>query len=101
MKTRIRDIRKSKKWTLDHLADLVGTSKGHLSDIETDKREPSTKMLGDIAKALGVTEIELIGASNETDAALAEILTDFMKLSEEDRLAVARHARSLVPRDEP
>lgn len=98
MKTRIREIRKSKKWTLDHLAELVGTSKGHLSDIETGKREPSTTMLRDIAAALGVSEVEAIGPGAPSDAALAELMDDFMRLSEEDRTAVARHARSLLPR---
>lgn len=99
MKTRIREIRKEKKWTLDHLAELVGTSKGHLSDIETGKREPSTTMLSDIAEALSVSKLELLEPSSPSDQALSDLMSDFLKLSPEDRQAVARHARSLLPRD--
>ena len=97
MKNRIREHRKARGWTLDHLADLVGTSKGHLSDIETGKREASVSMLRRIGKALGVTDVEMFDPVDEDDYLLMRLLADFPRLSADDRRAVVRHAHSLVP----
>lgn len=41
MKNRIREHRNARKLTLEQLAEMVGTSKGYLSDIETGKAEPT------------------------------------------------------------
>lgn len=59
--SRIRDLRlkhapEPYRLTLTGLAKMVGTSKGHLWDIENDKRKnPSARLLFRIAKALGTT----------------------------------------------
>lgn len=97
MKNRIREHRKAKGWTIEHLAELVGTSKGHLSDIETGKREASVPMLRSIAHALSVTEVEVFAAADASDEALLALMRDFARLSPEDQQAVARHARGLLP----
>lgn len=97
MKNRIREHRKARGWTLDDLASRVGTSGGHLSDIETDKREPSTTMLRNIAAALDVDLPDLV-AAGDGDEGLASLLRYYHGLGEEDRAAVVRHAASLFGR---
>lgn len=39
-------------WTLQELADKVGTSRGYIHDIENDRRQPSPKMVKALAEAL-------------------------------------------------
>lgn len=97
MKNRIREHRKARGWTLDHLAEVVGTSKGHLSGIENGKRDASLTMLRSISNALGISEVDLFAPENETDEQLISLMQDFVRLSAEDRQAVARHARGLLP----
>jgi transcriptional regulator with XRE-family HTH domain len=49
---RIREIREHKGWTQDRLADMSGISKGFLSEIENNKRNPSSESVLRIANAL-------------------------------------------------
>ena len=58
--TRIRSLRKRKGWTQVELADYLGINRGHLSDIETGKREPGILMLQVIAKGLDTTMSKLL-----------------------------------------
>ena len=57
---RIRSLRKRKSWTQVELADYLGINRGHLSDIETGKREPGLLMLQVIAKGLDTTMSKLL-----------------------------------------
>lgn len=100
MKNRIREHRKARGWTIEHLADVVGTSKGHISGIETGKRDASIAMLRTIATALGITEVDLFAPEDEKDEQLISLMQDFARLSPADRQAVARHARGLLPPDD-
>lgn len=100
MKYRIKEHRKAKGWTLDRLAEEVGTSKGYLSDIERGNRTASVTMLRDIAAALGIKEQELFAAETDADKRMLQLMNDFMRLTEEDQAAVARHAHSLLPGDD-
>src|SRR5213080_4042286 len=52
---RVREIRETKKWTQDQLATKSGVSKGFLSDIENNKRNPSAEYVLKIANALGAS----------------------------------------------
>lgn len=97
MKNRIREHRKARGWTIEHLADLVGTSKGHISDIERGTREGSVPMLRAIAQALGVTDVEMFTPNGEAEELTLALIRDFSQLSPEDQMAVYRHARGLVP----
>lgn len=62
----IRQIRKSKKLTLDELAGKSGISKGYLSKVENSDKSPPVSTLINIAKGLGVTISDLFGESRET-----------------------------------
>lgn len=100
MKNRIREHRTARKLTLEQLADMVGTTKGHLSSIETGKREPSIPMLRAIAQALKVSDTAIFAPSSPEDARLLDFMHDFSRLSPDDQAAVSRIAKSLLPRDE-
>ena len=52
---RIREIREARTLTQDQLAERSGVSKGFLSDIENNKRNPSSEYVLKIANALGAS----------------------------------------------
>lgn len=52
---RIRQIRETRRLTQDQLAERSGMSKGFLSDIENNKRNPSSEYVLKIADALGAS----------------------------------------------
>lgn len=96
MKYRIREHRKRRGWTLDQLADVVGTSKGYLSDLETGKRTGGIEMLRSIAQALDVTEGELFTPESDDERAMLDHVAVYQQLSPEDKKAIARMARGLL-----
>lgn len=55
----VRKIRLKKNMTLETLAELSGISKGHLSKIERQERDPKLSTMIMIAKALNVDIEEL------------------------------------------
>lgn len=55
----IRKFREARGLTQPQLADLAGTTQGHLSRIERGTKEASGRMLRRIAAALGIAEDEL------------------------------------------
>jgi transcriptional regulator with XRE-family HTH domain len=57
---RIRSLRKRKGWTQIEMAAYLGINRGHLSDIETGKRELGLLMLQVIARGLGTTMAKLL-----------------------------------------
>lgn len=52
---RIREIREARTLTQDQLAERSGISKGFLSDVENNKRNPSSEYVLKIANALGAS----------------------------------------------
>jgi transcriptional regulator with XRE-family HTH domain len=63
---RLREIRQSKKLTLDKLAKLTGLSKGYLSDIENSDQPPPIYTLSRISKALGIDIVDLFAKTADT-----------------------------------
>ena len=53
MKSKIKKIRKIKKITQQKLEKITGIKQSEISRIETDKRNPSFKIIERIAKGLG------------------------------------------------
>lgn len=96
MRYRIREHRKNRKLTLDQLADMVGTSKGYLSDLETGKRAGGIDMIRSIAQALRVTEAEIFIAESDEEQQMLDHVAVFQKLSLEDRQAISKMARGLL-----
>lgn len=62
--TRIRDLRKEKNLTMSELANMVGVTQGHLSQVERDIIEPSLSLIRKIAEALGVPIVSLFAEDN-------------------------------------
>ena len=58
--SRIRAIRKAKKWTQTDMAVNLDINRGHISDIESGKREVGLITLQIIARGLGTTMAQLL-----------------------------------------
>ena len=56
----IRNIRKSKDWSLSRLAETAQVSKSNLSKIENDAISPTFDMIERIAKGLGISSAALL-----------------------------------------
>jgi len=56
---RVRQLRESKRWTQEVLADRAGLDRSYIAGIEAGLRNPSTKALAKLARALGVTLSQL------------------------------------------
>ena len=52
---RVRQLRKSKGWTQEILAGRAGLDRSYVAGIEAGLRNPSTRALAKLARALGVT----------------------------------------------
>ncbi|RID91526.1 XRE family transcriptional regulator [Gemmobacter lutimaris] len=98
MKLRIRELRKSNKLTGEQLADLVGISKGYVSELETGKKSPGADLLMRLADALHCEVHELFsGSQSERDtASLATHLEVMSQLSADDRRSIERAALGLL-----
>jgi transcriptional regulator with XRE-family HTH domain len=57
---RIRALRKAKKWTQTDMAVNLDINRGHISDIESGKREVGLITLQIIARGLGATMAQLL-----------------------------------------
>lgn len=64
---RLREIRKSKNWTLDDMATVLGTSKQVLSRYENGYRSPKVTTVANYANRLGVELSALTGGNMEED----------------------------------
>ena len=58
-KNKIREMRERARLSQTRLACQIGMAESTLSALETGKRYPWPKVKSDLAKALGVTEVEL------------------------------------------
>lgn len=96
MRYRIREHRKQRKLTLEQLAEMVGTSKGYLSDLETGKRTGGIDMIRAIAQCLKVSEAEIFTPETDEEQQILDHVAIFQRLSGEDQQAIARMARSLL-----
>ena len=52
---RVRQLRESKGWTQETLAGRAGLDRSYVAGIEAGLRNPSTRALAKLARALGVT----------------------------------------------
>lgn len=56
---RVRQLREAKGWTQETLAGRAGLDRSYVAGIEAGLRNPSTKALAKLARALGATLSEL------------------------------------------
>ncbi|MCP4022539.1 MAG: helix-turn-helix domain-containing protein [Desulfobacteraceae bacterium] len=62
----IKEERLKHGWTLDKLAKMTGLSKGYLSQIENNEKNPPIGTLTKIAYGLGISVLELISGEAQT-----------------------------------
>jgi|GEM_PF-1299297 len=96
MKLKLKDLRNKRGWTQEQLADIVGCTKSHISEMESGKKNASSPMLESLATAFDVQVVDLIdsGDAGEDLLRLSEIMH---QLSPEDRKVILRAARGLLP----
>lgn len=86
---KIRELRKKRGLTLDKLAELTGSSKSYIWELENkNPPRPSAEKLSKIAEQLGVTIEYLLDTKNEVkaeDAVDAEFYRKYRSLPEETR----------------
>lgn len=99
MRYRIKEHRKARGWTQEQLAQMVGTSKGYISQIESGARDPSAETLRSLAAAFDLDAVQMIEPDSEEARSIMDHLAVFQKLSPEDQAAVARIAAKLLPRE--
>ena len=98
MKYRIKELRLARGWTQSHLAQLAGTDKGYISQLENGKRDPSAETLRSLAAAFDVEAAHLIESSTPTGAATVRLLAAFEQLSEADQEYLQSLAERLASR---
>ncbi|WP_244613508.1 helix-turn-helix transcriptional regulator [Methylosinus sp. Ce-a6] len=77
---KIRALRKEKKLTLEQLAELSGSSKSYIWELENkNPPRPSADKLTKIAEALGTTVDYLMGTSGQQEKADATDIAFFRK----------------------
>jgi transcriptional regulator with XRE-family HTH domain len=85
---RLRDLRKEKGYTLDQLADLSGSSKSYIWELENkNPPRPSAEKLSRIADVLGTTIDFLLGQEtlSRADSADAHFYRDYQSRTAEEK----------------
>lgn len=90
---RIRQIRQKRKLTIAQLAEMVGVSTPHMSEVERGKKNLNNHLMVRIAQSLGVRPDDLISSDNRS--ALADLHADLSDLSPEDQQRVRDFVRAL------
>ena len=57
---RLRELRKARTWSQEHLADVVGLDRTYIGSVERGERNISLENIGRLAKALDVKLAELM-----------------------------------------
>ena len=70
---RIKHERQARTLTLTQVADAVGSSPSHLSQVENGHREPTLRLLGGIARVLGVPVDHLLRPEPPSQRAALEL----------------------------
>lgn len=83
---RLRKLRKSKKWTLQHVADKLGL-RGHstYSNWEYDRTEPDGEMLLKLSEIFEVPVSYLLGEEKKSNS-IDPVLMKIKELAEEKNL---------------
>jgi len=61
----VRRIRESKEWSQDKLSEESGLHRTYISGIERGVRNPTIKIVQEIALALGVSSSQLLGSERD------------------------------------
>lgn len=89
----IRTLRKERKLTIAQLADRVGVSTPHMSEVERGVKNVNNHLLARIASALDVPPEALIGSGVSSD--VHRLMAAIEGLDPEDRTRVEAFVRAL------
>ncbi|WP_028549265.1 helix-turn-helix domain-containing protein [Paenibacillus sp. UNC451MF] len=92
---RLTELRKSKRWSLQYIADRLGIAKSTYAGYESGYREPSleaTKMLADL---YGTSVDFLLGRVTEPNHPPAIQRTEHIELLELDQVTITVDGKSL------
>lgn len=89
MRLKIRELRKDRGWTIDQMAEMIGVSKSHLSEVETGKKNPSSPLMDTLAALFEVDVVKLYDAGPLADD-LDLIEAELRQMSDDERKAVVR-----------
>lgn len=101
MALKIRELRKSRGWTQEQLAEKAGVSRSYLTEIETGAKTVNVRRLDAIAEALGVETVALIDI-DASDVEVQELIANFKSLGANDRarfLDLSRRFLAFPPDD--
>lgn len=95
---RVREIRESKKLTLDELSEALGISTAYLSRLETGKKKWSAERVQKAADVLGAPVSLLQDTSIPQDRVvmIAQIMEQLSGLSDERLETIARMLEALA-----
>ncbi len=101
--TRLRAIREARHYTLQEMADLLGTSKQVICRYENGQRTPKISVAADYAHRLQVDLLYLLGESDTQQPPQAgqpdqEILQLFSQLSPEKQTEILDYIRYKLSR---
>lgn len=98
MGLKIKDLRKKRGLTGEQLAEVVGVTKGYISELENGKKTPGAGLVLRLADALKVEVFELYeGTLTEQKAAALHAHMEVMsQLEEGDRIAIEKAALGLL-----
>jgi transcriptional regulator with XRE-family HTH domain len=85
---KMREIREDRKWTLEEMAEKLGTTKQALSKYERGERTPKITVAARFAEILGIPLRELVGA--ESDEKYTEFGNEIRKRTDELKTIEAR-----------
>jgi len=91
---RLREWRRHRGYTQERLAEMVGTSKGYLSDLERGNRRYNEEILNALADALRCEPFELLSVDPESE--FRSIWEALPKLSDADMKDIADRIRRKV-----
>lgn len=100
MKLRLRALRKQRGLTIDQTVGLTGLSRGFISQLENEVREPSAETLKQLAAAFGVKLSDMVDPGAEA-AEFSDLMEASRELDLADLRALVLMAQSLRARARP
>jgi transcriptional regulator with XRE-family HTH domain len=92
----LREWRKHRGFTVEHLADLVGVTHGAISQLERGKVSYTQPMLEALAVALACSPADIVMRNPLDESAPWSILENLQKASPDDRARIVRAVQALT-----
>jgi|ERR1700733_4414375 transcriptional regulator with XRE-family HTH domain len=100
---KLKQLRMSKKLSLQDVADQIGASKAHIWDLETGRsKNPSIELLTKLAKVFSVSVADIIGenpSGEDEEPQLKAMYRELKDLSPSDREAIQQMMDHLISRN--